>query len=68
MSKEISNIQQELRRIRTEQGLTQKQLAEASGLTQAKISHIELGDNDMKLTTIEKVADALGYNIVLQRY
>jgi transcriptional regulator with XRE-family HTH domain len=45
---------------RIQLGWSQKQLAEASGTTQARISLIESGDAGIKLGTIDKVLKALG--------
>ncbi|WP_063127933.1 helix-turn-helix domain-containing protein [Nocardia fusca] len=44
---------------RTELGLTQAELAERSGLTQAKISRIEGSDTVPTLPLLAKLADAL---------
>lgn len=48
-----------LRRIREEQALTQRQLAERSSITQATIVHAEKG-GDVRPTTLRRLADALG--------
>lgn len=49
-----------LKRIRKERGLTQQQLAEASGLTQNMISRAEDWDGGMTLETLVKVFDSVG--------
>jgi transcriptional regulator with XRE-family HTH domain len=48
-----------LRRYREEQAMTQRQLSEKSGVTQATIVHAEKG-GDTRPTTVRKLADALG--------
>lgn len=47
-----------LRRVREEQALTQRQLAERSQVTQATIVHAEKG-GDVRPTTLRRLADAL---------
>lgn len=54
---------QELRQIRIEQGLSQSQLAERSGVHQAAISVFENGKQSMPLSKLEKVAAALGVEL-----
>lgn len=49
----------QLRRIREENALTQRQLAERAGLTQVTIIHAEKG-LDTRPSTLRKLADALG--------
>ncbi len=48
-----------LRRCREERAMTQRQLSERSGVTQATIVHAEKG-GDTRPTTVRKLADALG--------
>lgn len=49
-----------IRRCRTAAGLTQKQLAEAVGLTESAIRNYELGIRRPKQVQIESIAEALG--------
>jgi len=50
-----------IRRLRQEQGLTQVQLAEKSGISQALVSVIESGAiKDPRGSTYERLANALG--------
>jgi transcriptional regulator with XRE-family HTH domain len=49
----------QLRRLREEQALTQRELSERSGITQATIVHAERG-GETRPTTVRKLADALG--------
>lgn len=46
-------------RIRTEADLTQAEMASATGVSAAMISHIESGRRNIGLVTIEKLADGL---------
>lgn len=48
-----------VRRIRTEQKLSQEKLAELSGLHRTYISDIECFQRNVSLESIQKIADAL---------
>lgn len=48
-----------IREIREKAGLTQEQLAEASGLHFTEISHLEAGRRNPKLETVKAVARGL---------
>lgn len=47
-------------------GLTQKELAVKSGLTQANISNIEKGVTRPTIDSLKKIADATGKRLVIQ--
>lgn len=49
--------------LRMERGLSQKQLAEAAGLSQPRITDIERGDANPTLLTITRIANALGVRV-----
>jgi transcriptional regulator with XRE-family HTH domain len=49
-----------LRRVREAAGLTQMELGNRSGMDMAEISRLELGKRDPRLSTIVRVAVALG--------
>ncbi len=49
----------ELKSLRLNTGLTQEELAEEAGLTQAYIAKIESGSADPKISTLEKISKAL---------
>jgi transcriptional regulator with XRE-family HTH domain len=51
---------------RKSKGLSQKQLAEMTGLKQPAIARIENNTNSPQLDTIIKIADALGLKITLK--
>lgn len=53
-----------LARIRKDKHLTQIALAERAGVKQATISRIEKGVNNPSLEVAEKIAQALGVNVV----
>lgn len=48
-----------LRKLRTEQGLSQQKLAKLSGISQTAIYHWEKGDRNPKLEQVRRIADAL---------
>ena len=48
---------------RTEMGITQKQLSDLSGITQAEISKIENGNANPSLKTLKKLASAMGKKV-----
>ena len=50
-------------RVREERGLTQKQLAEAAGISQPRIAEIERSDANPTLLTITRIANALGVRV-----
>ncbi|HEY0021414.1 MAG TPA: helix-turn-helix transcriptional regulator [Longimicrobium sp.] len=49
--------------LRLERGLSQKQLAEAAGLSQPRITDIERSDANPTLLTITRIANALGVRV-----
>ncbi len=51
---------QRLRQLRVEQALTLRALAERSGVSYDTINKVELGQRPARLSTIRKLADALG--------
>lgn len=57
----------EITRIRKEQSLTQKQLAEISGSTQQEISRLEKREHSPALRTLCRVVNSLGYELVLKK-
>ena len=59
-------IQKAMRKARTEQHITQRQLAAKTGLTQADISRIENGEANPTLQTLKKIADGLGKKLEIR--
>lgn len=49
----------EIRSLRSKRNLTQAELAEKAGVTQAYIAKIESGDADPKISTLERISKAL---------
>lgn len=52
-----------IRALRDEKGWFQKDLAKAAGLPLRTIGRIERGEVDVRLSTLEKIAKALGRNL-----
>lgn len=50
---------------RNELGLTQKELAKLSGVSQANISKFETGSSCPHISTLKKLADGLGKKLVI---
>jgi len=63
------DIYQEIRdmiiALRHESHLTQKELAEKCGITQANISKFEKGTSKPTIESLKKIADALGMRLVI---
>jgi transcriptional regulator with XRE-family HTH domain len=55
--------------IRNQRGMYQRELAEAAGVTQACISHLELGQREPGLATLKALCDALDVSadVMLER-
>lgn len=57
------NFGESLKKIRKEKGLTQKQLGEKLGISQAAIGQFESNKANPKMETIQKIADALNASL-----
>lgn len=55
----------ELIRARREAGLTQKELAEKTGIQQANLSRIENGNGNPSVMTLNRIAQGLGKKLVI---
>ena len=51
---------------RDEQALTQKQLSEMTGITQADISRFENGTGNPSLRTLKRLAEGLGMSLTVE--
>lgn len=56
-------VVQAIMNARLQQGLTQKQLSEKTGISQADISRIERGTANPSLKTLQRIATALGRKV-----
>ena len=62
----FDEISKDIWRIRRENKLTQKELANRSGLTQAKISNFEKGGSKPTIDSLKKIADATNRRLVVR--
>ena len=53
-----------IRKFRLEKGLTQKQLGEKCGINEANIRKYELGNQNPKIETLQKIANALNVSVL----
>ena len=60
------NIGAKVKYYRELRGLTQKQLAEVTGIAQADISRFENGTGNPSLRTLERLADGLGMRLKVE--
>lgn len=56
-------VAENIKRIRKEKGLTQKQLGEKCGMSESALRQYELGLRNPKVETIQKLATALGVSL-----
>lgn len=56
----MSIVPQKIKRARQQAGLTQGELADRAGLSQAYLSQIESGSKDPSVETLQKLANTLG--------
>ncbi|HXH72582.1 MAG TPA: helix-turn-helix domain-containing protein [Mariprofundaceae bacterium] len=56
----MNTLAGKIRFLREQQGLSQRALAEASGVSAAALSQIEAGNTSPSVATLEKLADGLG--------
>lgn len=61
----ISEFQELVYRLRTEAGMTQTELAERMGTTQSAVARMEGGGTRPTLETLEKLAVAVGQELVV---
>ncbi len=62
---EIKNICDQIKNYRKRSGLTQRDLASKSGLSQQSISFVEQGYVNISIRTLKKIVDALNLRLVL---
>lgn len=56
----LQHVSHNLRRLRTGAGLSQAALAQKSGVSRRMLVALEAGENNVSLTTLDRLADALG--------
>ena len=61
----FGEIREAILSIRRENHITQKELAEKAGITQANLSNIEKGISKPSIDSLKKIADATGTRLVI---
>lgn len=61
----FDEVKDKVSEAREKAGLTQKELAAITGLTQSNISNIEKGNNIPTLVTLNKIANATGKKLII---
>jgi len=56
----MDDISKKIRELRTQQGLTLKELSEKTALSVSFLSQVERGASSLAITSLKKIADALG--------
>jgi len=56
-------IGEEVRRLRAERGLSQQELAQRMGVAQSVVARLEAGGVEPRLSTLDRVAQALGVEL-----
>ena len=65
MNETRERIGQRIAKLRKEQGMTQAELAERTGIQRAHITRIEAGCYSVGIDLLQKIAEALGKNVDL---
>jgi len=60
----LSHVGRNLRRLRQRTGMSQAALADASGLSRRMIVNVEGGDTNISLSSLDRLAEALGVGFV----
>ncbi len=60
----LAHVANNLRRLRRAAGLSQGALAEASGISRRMITNLEGGDTNISLSSLDRLAEALGVDFV----
>jgi transcriptional regulator with XRE-family HTH domain len=63
MQEELQSIGKEIKRIRMDSGLSQKEVAEKAGMKQQNLAAIEAGQRNASYLTLQKIASALDCEI-----
>lgn len=62
----LNSIGPYLQKLRKKKKITQVELAEYAGLSRAGIVKVESGESDIKLSTLIRVANLLGVDLLLK--
>ena len=65
--KKSTTLLDQLKAARLEKGYSQERIAHESGMTMTNYARIERGDNGTTIATMERIANALGYRLTLEK-
>jgi transcriptional regulator with XRE-family HTH domain len=65
--KEYKEIGKTIKELRSEMKITQEELANFTGLSRIGIVKLEKEENDLKISSLIKIANLLGFEIILRR-
>jgi transcriptional regulator with XRE-family HTH domain len=65
--KEPKGIGKTIKDLRSEMKITQEELANFTGLSRIGVLKLEKEENDLKLSSLIKIANLLGFEIVLRK-
>lgn len=60
------DVVRDILRLRHSRGMTQEQLAERAATHQSRVSRIESGEDDFRISTLVSVAEALGADVKIR--
>lgn len=63
VSTDVHDIVERLADVRRERGLSQTQIAARMGTSQSAVARLEAGQDDLRLSTLRRYADALGHTV-----
>lgn len=67
MLKESKGVGKIIKELRSEMKITQEELANFTGLSRIGVVKLEKEENDLKLSSLIKIANLLGFEIVLRK-
>ena len=65
--KESKGIGKTIKELRSEMKITQEELANFTGLSRIGVVKLEKEENDLKLSSLIKISNLLGFEIVLRK-
>ena len=65
--KESKEIGKTIKELRSEMKITQEELANFTGLSRIGVVKLEKEENDLKLSSLIKIANLLGFEIILRK-
>lgn len=67
ISEQEFNLIMEITKIRIENNITQKKLAELTGISQPNIARFEKNNHSASLSTTIRILDKLGYKLTIEK-